>query len=61
VKFLRLFPFVVPLDELWALAPFLLVDSIGVGLALAATAALLYRPFSQRSLMLMGQINPKRA
>lgn len=61
VKFLRLFPFVVPLDELWALAPFLLVDSIGVGLALAATAALLYLPFSQRSLMLMGQINPKRA
>jgi cholera toxin transcriptional activator len=61
VKFLRLFPFVIPLDELWALAPFLLVDQIGVGLALAATAALLYVPFSQRSLMLMGEINPKRA
>jgi len=61
VKFLRLFPFVVPLDELWALAPFLLVDQIGVGLALATTAALLYLPFSQRSLMLMGEINPKRA
>jgi cholera toxin transcriptional activator len=60
VKFLRLFPFVIPLDELWALAPFLLVDQIGVGLALAATAALLYVPFSQRSLMLMGEINPKR-
>ena len=57
VKFLRLFPFVIPLDELWALAPFLLVDQIGVGLALAATAALLYLPFSQRSLMLMGEIN----
>src|SRR5260221_14699013 len=53
VKFLRLFPFVIPLDELWALAPFLLVDRIGVGLALAATAALVYLPFSQRSLMLM--------
>jgi DNA-binding winged helix-turn-helix (wHTH) protein len=54
-KFLRLFPFLIPLDELWALAPFLLVDEIGVGLALAATAALLYVPFSQRSLMLMGE------
>jgi hypothetical protein len=61
VKFLRLFPIVLPLDELWALAPFLLVDEIGVGLALAATAALLYLPFSQRSLMLMGESNPKRA
>ncbi len=61
VKFLRLFPFVIPLDELWALAPFLLVDQIGIGLALAATAALLYLPFSQRSLMLMGDLNPKRA
>ena len=61
VKFLRLFPFVIPLDELWALAPFLIVDQIGVGLALAATAALLYVPFSQRSLMLMGEINSRRA
>jgi cholera toxin transcriptional activator len=61
VKFLRLFPFVILLDELWALAPFLLVDEIGVGLALAATAALLYLPFSQRSLMLMGEGNRKRA
>ena len=61
VKFLRLFPFVMPLDELWALAPFLLVDQVGVGTALAATAALLYVPFSQRSLMLMGELTPKRA
>jgi|SRR5665213_572926 len=60
VKFLRLFPLVIPLDELWALAPFLLVDQIGVGLALAATAALLYLPFSQRSLMLMGDLPRKR-
>jgi cholera toxin transcriptional activator len=55
LKFLRLFPFVLPLDELWALAPFLLIDQIGIGLALAATAALVYLPFSQRSLMLMGE------
>ena len=52
-KFLRLFPFLLPLDELWALAPFLLADRIRLGLALAATAALLYVPFSQRSLLLM--------
>lgn len=58
-KFLRLFAFLVPLDELWALAPFLLVDEIGIGLALGATAALLYLPFSQRSLMLMGDTNTK--
>jgi cholera toxin transcriptional activator len=63
VKFLRLFPFVfvILLDELWALAPLLLVDEIGVGLALAVTAGLLYLPFSQRSLMLMGEDNRKRA
>ena len=61
VKFLRLFPFVILLDELWALAPFLLLDEIGLGLALAATAALLYLPFSQRSLMLMGEINSRQA
>ena len=61
VKFLRLFPIVIPLDELWALAPFLLVNQIGMGLALAAMAALLYLPFLQRSLMLMGDLPRKRA
>jgi cholera toxin transcriptional activator len=60
-KFLRLFPFVLPLDELWALAPLLLVDQVGIGLALAVTAGLLYLPFSQRSLMLMREVNPKQA
>ena len=59
-RFLSLFPVLFPLDELWALAPFLIVDQIGVGLALAATAALLYVPFSQRSLLLMGDGNTKR-
>jgi hypothetical protein len=54
LKFKKLFPFLLPLDELWALAPFLIVHQIGFGLALAATAALLYLPFSQRSLLLMG-------
>lgn len=52
-NFRRLFPFLFVLDELWALAPFLLVDYIGFGLAFAATAALLYVPFSQRTLMRM--------
>ena len=60
-KFLRIFPFVIPLDELWALAPLLLVEEIGVGLALGVTAALLYLPFSQRSLMLMAERNHKQA
>jgi cholera toxin transcriptional activator len=53
-KFRKLFPFIFPLDELWALAPFLAVHQLGIGLAFAATAALLYLPFSQRTLMLMG-------
>jgi DNA-binding winged helix-turn-helix (wHTH) protein len=52
-KFQKLFPFLLVLDELWALAPFLIVQQIGAGLALAATAALLYLPFSQRTLLLM--------
>jgi cholera toxin transcriptional activator len=56
-RFLKLFPALFLLDELWALAPFLAVDQIGAGLALAITAALLYLPFSQRSLLLMGEGN----
>jgi cholera toxin transcriptional activator len=49
--FRRLFPFVLGLDQLWAIAPFLLLPQIGVGLAFAATAALLYVPFSERTLV----------
>jgi DNA-binding winged helix-turn-helix (wHTH) protein len=49
----RLFPFVLVLDQLWALSPFLLLPQIGVGLAFAATAALLYVPFSERTLVRM--------
>jgi len=52
-NFRKLFPFIFPLDELWALAPFLAVHQLGIGLAFAATAALLFVPFSQRTLMLM--------
>jgi cholera toxin transcriptional activator len=57
-RFLSLFPVLFPLDELWALAPFLIMNQIGIGLALAATAALLYVPFAQRSLLLMGEGKP---
>jgi len=53
-KFLRVFPVIFVLDELWALAPFLLLQQIGHGLALGLTAILLYVPFAQRSLILMG-------
>jgi cholera toxin transcriptional activator len=53
-KFHRLFTVTFPLDELWALSPFLLAPQIGVGLALAGTAAVIYVPFAQRTLLLMG-------
>ena len=53
-KFRRLFPAVLVLDQLWALAPFLLAERIGLGLAFAATSALLYLPFGQRTLVRMG-------
>ncbi|MFB3813580.1 MAG: hypothetical protein ACE14L_05665 [Terriglobales bacterium] len=52
-KFRRLFPVVLPLDHLWALAPFLALADIGVGAAFAVCAALLYLPFSQRTLIRM--------
>jgi cholera toxin transcriptional activator len=52
-KFRKLFLVIFLLDEIWALAPLLLAPQIGIGLALAATAALLYVPFSQRTLLLM--------
>jgi cholera toxin transcriptional activator len=50
-KFLKLFPLIFPLDELWAIAPFLIAHKIGIGAAFAATAALLYVPFSERTLI----------
>ena len=53
VKFRRLFPVLAATDFLWALSPFLMVHIIGIGLAFAATAALLYLPFSQRTLIRM--------
>jgi cholera toxin transcriptional activator len=52
-KFLRIFPATFVLDEIWALSPFLMAPQIGFGLALGVTAALIYVPFAQRSLVLM--------
>lgn len=53
-KYLRLWPFLLPFDILWSLAPFLLLHHINAGLALACMAPLVYSPFAQRSLVLMG-------
>jgi cholera toxin transcriptional activator len=53
-KLLKLWPFLLIADELWALAPFLLLHHINLGLALSCTALLAYSPFAQRSLILMG-------
>lgn len=53
-KFLKLWPFLLAFDELWALSPFLLLHHINFGLALACTTLLVYSPFAQRSLTLMG-------
>jgi hypothetical protein len=52
-KFRRIFPLVLVLDFIWALSPYLLMPWIGAGLATAACAALLYLPFSQRTLVRM--------
>ena len=53
-KFLKIWPFLLILDELWSLSPFLLLHHINFGLALACTVLLVYSPFAQRSLVLMG-------
>ncbi len=52
-KFGKMFPALLLLDLLWALSPFLLVHYVSTGLALGVTAALVYLPFAQRSLVLM--------
>jgi DNA-binding winged helix-turn-helix (wHTH) protein len=53
-KFLKLWPFLLLLDGLWSLAPFLLLHHINYGLALTCMTLLVYSPFAQRSLILMG-------
>jgi hypothetical protein len=49
-----MWPALLVADVLWALSPFLLMHHINTGLALACMALLVYSPFAQRSLMLMG-------
>ena len=53
-RYLKLWPFLLPFDVLWALSPFLLLHHMSFGVALACTALLVYAPFAQRSLILMG-------
>jgi len=57
-KFRQIFPFVLALDQLWAVAPFLLMQEIGLGAAFAVSAALLYLPFSERTLIRMAYVDP---
>ena len=58
-KILRLWPFLLFADVLWSLSPFLLLHHIDFGLALACMALLVYSPFAQRSLVLMGAGQPR--
>jgi cholera toxin transcriptional activator len=60
-KVLRIWPFLLPFDILWSLSPFLLLHHISAGLALAFMAPLVYSPFAQRSLILMGAGAPNHA
>ena len=53
-KLLTIWPFLLIFDVLWSLSPFLLLHHINFGLALACMALLVYSPFAQRSLVLMG-------
>ena len=52
-RYLRLWPWLLPFDILWALAPYLLLHHINVGVATACMAPLVYSPFAQRALILM--------
>jgi cholera toxin transcriptional activator len=58
-KFTRIFLLVFTLDQLWGLSPFLVFQEIGFGAAFAATAALLYVPFAERTLLRMAYPNVK--
>jgi len=58
-KFRQMFPFILALDQLWAIAPFLLIEQIGLGAAFAVSAALLYLPFSERTLIRMAYLGPR--
>jgi hypothetical protein len=53
-KVLRLWPLLLVMDLVWALSPALLLHHMSVGLAIACMPLLVYSPFAQRSLVLMG-------
>jgi DNA-binding winged helix-turn-helix (wHTH) protein len=53
-KFLKMWPYLLFADVVWALSPLLLLRHINMGLAIACMALLVYSPFAQRSLVLMG-------
>lgn len=52
-KFHKIFLGIFMLDQLWAISPFLILKQIGFGPALGATAALVYVPFAERTLVRM--------
>lgn len=58
-KFQTIWWLLLPLDILWSLSPFLLLHHINYGVALACMALLVYSPFAQRSLVLMGAGAPR--
>jgi cholera toxin transcriptional activator len=60
-KILRIWPFLLVFDELWSLSPFLLLHHINWGLALSCTVLLVYSPFAQRSLVLMGTSSDRKS
>lgn len=60
-KFQQMFLFVLVLDLLWAASPLLITDKIGFGTAFAVTAALLYVPFSERTLVRLAYPNSPQA
>ncbi len=60
-KFRQMFPFILALDQLWAVAPFLLMQQIGLGAAFAISAALLYLPFSEHTLIRLAYLGSNRA
>jgi len=60
-KFQQMFLFILVLDQLWAAAPFLLAQQIGFGAAFAVTAALLYVPFAERTLIKMAYMQERHA
>jgi cholera toxin transcriptional activator len=53
-KFLKIWPALLVMDLVWALSPALLLHHINLGLAIAAMTLLVYSPFAQRALVLMG-------